>query len=148
MSRPAIFALAFLVAGTATAQEAVTVEVLETEEYGAFLSVDDLPVYLLTTDTQGSPADPAGVTCLDECLDVWPPVVADGAPVAGEGVAAELLGTVEHMGRTIITYNGWPLYHFERDVPDGPPTGQEIESFGGSWLLVAPDGEPILGEGV
>ena len=54
---------------------------------------------------------------------------------------------MEHEGRTVVTYNGWPLYRFERDAEGGPPTGQEIDSFGGTWLLIDPEGAPIRGEG-
>jgi predicted lipoprotein with Yx(FWY)xxD motif len=147
MSRPVAFAVAVLVSGSAFAQEVVTVAVAESEEYGRFLSVGERPAYLFTADTPGTPAEPPVISCIGECLDAWPLIWADGGAEAGEGARSELLGTMEHEGRTVVTYNGWPLYRFERDAEGGPPTGQEIDSFGGTWLLIDPEGAPIRGEG-
>lgn len=79
-------------------------------------------------------------TCYDMCAESWPPLLVEGEPTAGEGVAAELLGTTEREdGSSQVTYNGWPLYYFARDVP-GSATGQGA---GGSWYLVSPEGHAI-----
>jgi predicted lipoprotein with Yx(FWY)xxD motif len=147
MTRTFLSVLAILAAQSATAQEATTVDVSESDEYGQFLTVDGKPVYLFSTDTQGSPGMEPVISCIGECLDAWPLVTSAGTPEAGEEADPAMLGTVDHEGETIVTYNGWPLYHFMRDAEDGPPTGQEIESFGGGWYLVGPDGDRIEGEG-
>ena len=147
MKRMFLTAALFVAAQAATAQDGTTVTVSESEEYGSFLTVDDRPVYLFTTDTQGAAGSDPAVSCSGECLDAWPLVAADAGATAGEGAMPDMVGTMEHEGQTVATYNGWPLYHFARDSEGNPPTGQEIESFGGEWYLIAPDGTRIEGEG-
>ena len=79
-------------------------------------------------------------TCYDRCAESWPPLLAEGEPTAGEGVAAQLLGTTEREdGSSQVIYNGWPLYYFSRDVP-GFASGQGA---GGTWYLVSPEGQAI-----
>jgi predicted lipoprotein with Yx(FWY)xxD motif len=139
--------LACLAASAAAAQETITVEVSESEEYGEFLTVGGYPVYLFSTDVPGDEATPPVISCVGECLAAWPPVAGDAVEV-GPGADPAILGEIETEGLAVATYNGWPLYFFARDVEGGPPTGQEIESFGGVWHLVRPDGSRIEGEGV
>ena len=109
-------------------------------EYGVHLvDAHDKPVYLFLPDEQGAP------TCEDDCLEVWPPVIVDGDPVAGEGADAELTGTVEREdGSLQLTYNGWPLYYFHLDVPNDEGTmltlGQAQE---GRWYLVTAEGDGL-----
>jgi len=147
MSRTVGSILAILAAQAAAAQETVTVEVSESEEYGQFLTVGGYPVYLFSTDVPGDATTLPTISCVGECLDAWPPVT--GAAVeSGDGVERGLVGGIEIGGLAIATYNGWPLYYFARDAEGGPPTGQEIESFGGVWHLIGPDGTRIEGEGV
>ncbi len=147
MFRAFASAAAILVAQSVAAQETVTLEVSESEEYGQFLTVGGMPVYLFSTDIPGDGATPPTITCIGECLSAWPPVLGSGVE-AGDGVNPDLLATVEVDGIALATYNGWPLYLFLRDTEGGPPTGQEIESFGGEWYLVNPEGNRIEGEGV
>jgi predicted lipoprotein with Yx(FWY)xxD motif len=130
------------------AQDGTTVTMTESEEYGQFLTVDDRPVYVFSADMQVTEDGEAVVACIEECLDAWIPITSQGAPGAGEGVMPDMLGSLEHEGQLVVTYNGWPLYHFARDTEGNPPTGQEIEGFGGEWFLLGPDGEQIEGEGV
>ena len=54
-----------------------------------------------------------------------------------------MLGTLEYEGRTVVTYNGWPLYHFVRDEDAETPQGHEVYSFDGEWYLVTPEGEEL-----
>jgi predicted lipoprotein with Yx(FWY)xxD motif len=147
MARTIASILAILAAQAAAAQETVTVNVSESEEYGEFLTVGGYPVYIFSTDVPGDETSPPTISCIGECLSAWPPVA--GVTVApGEGVDSALVGDIQVEGIAIATYAGWPLYYFARDAEGGPPTGQEIESFGGIWHLVAPDGARIEGEGV
>lgn len=147
MLRAFASAVVVLIPQIAAAQDTVTVSVSESEEYGEFLTVDGLPVYLFSTDVPGDETTPPTLTCTGECLATWPPVVGVGVE-PGEGVNPDLLGAIESEGLVIATYNGWPLYFFLRDTAGEAPTGQEIESFGGEWYLVSPDGNRIEGEGV
>lgn len=137
-----------MVGGPALAQDAATVKVTENNEYGQILTDGEgRSLYLFTTDTQGQEGTEAQVSCEGECLDAWPPLYSEGEPQAGDGVDASLLGTIQHDGQSMVTYNGWPLYYFARDEEPGQTAGQDIEGFGGEWYLVTPEGNRVEEEG-
>jgi len=78
------------------------------------------------------------------CVQYWPPVLTAGAPVAGAGADAMLLGTTQRKdGRTQVTYGGHPLYYFITDKKPGDVTGQGINGFGAPWYVVSPSGKQI-----
>jgi predicted lipoprotein with Yx(FWY)xxD motif len=72
----------------------------------------------------------------------WPPFYTDGAPKAGAGVAANLLGTTDHEGKQLVTYNGHPLYYYVEEGPN-EVLCQGVDEFGGLWQVVSPSGSPI-----
>jgi predicted lipoprotein with Yx(FWY)xxD motif len=78
---------------------------------------------------------------------IWPAITTTGAPVAGPGVKASLLGTVTRAGvGTQITYAGHPLYMFD-DAPN-QVTGEGIDDPAtplphGVWFLVKPNGNQL-----
>src|SRR5216684_763832 len=86
------------------------------------------------------------------CVQYWPPVLTDGAPQAGAGANASLLGTTMRAdGSTQVTYAGHPLYRFISDKKAGDVTGQGVNGFGARWYVVSPSGGadrivPILGK--
>ncbi len=97
-----------------------------------------LSLYLLTADSADQSA------CTDACTTAWPPLTTSGQAKAGSGAEASLLGTLTRPdGSTQVTYNGHPLYTFKGDHAAGDVTGQGIQSFGGTWYLLSPNGEPI-----
>jgi predicted lipoprotein with Yx(FWY)xxD motif len=78
------------------------------------------------------------------CVQNWPPLLTKGAPQAGAGVNAALLGTTARAdGTTEVTYAGHPLYYFIADKKAGDVTGQGIDAFGGPWYVVSPSGAEI-----
>jgi predicted lipoprotein with Yx(FWY)xxD motif len=78
------------------------------------------------------------------CVQAWPPVLTKGAPQAGRGVKASLLGTTTRRdGTTEVTYAGHPLYYFISDTRAGDLTGQGINAFGAPWYVVSPSGMQI-----
>jgi predicted lipoprotein with Yx(FWY)xxD motif len=78
------------------------------------------------------------------CLQYWPPVLTTGAPQAGSGVTASLLGTTARAdGTTQVTYAGHPLYRFINDKAAGEATGQGVNAFGAPWYVVSPSGAQI-----
>lgn len=100
------------------------------------VGVDGRTVYLFTKDKGGSS------TCTQACAAAWPPVLTAGAPQAGTGVRADLLGTVRREdGGTQVTYNKHPLYYYAKDQKAGDVTGQNVRDFGGEWYAVTPDGK-------
>lgn len=83
-------------------------------------------------------------TCYTSCAALWPPVLTTGAPVAGTGATASLLGmTTRTDGKVEVTYAGHPLYYFIQDKKAGDTTGQGIDGFGGLWWVVSPSGAAI-----
>lgn len=129
--------------GEATPQT-LTVMVAQNADYGEYLTDNNgRPLYMFTADTKGD-GGAAQITCAGECLENWPLATSDaGAPQAGPGVDEAMLATIEADGQTVVTYNGWPLYYFASDSGPGEPQGNEIESFGGQWFLVTPDGDKV-----
>lgn len=115
---------------------AATVSLGENAELGSFLTDDKgMTLYLFTKDT------PNTSNCYEKCATAWPPLLTTGAPAAGEGVDAALLGTTSRTdGTTQVTYNGWPLYYYEKDKAPGDVVGQNV---GGVWFVVSPAGEMI-----
>ena len=78
--------------------------------------------------------------CYDECAEAWPPVFSKGAPRAGKGVRASLLGTIKRRdGRTQVTYAGKPLYFYAHEDP-GVVLCHNVNLNGGFWWAVGADG--------
>ena len=97
-----------------------------------------ITVYLFVADT-GTTS-----TCYTSCAALWPPVLTTGAPQAGTGANASLLGTTTRTdGKVEVTYAGHPLYYFVQDKAPGDTTGQGINGFGGLWWVVSPSGVAI-----
>ena len=113
-----------------------SLEVADSDLGEILVDADGLTAYAFFQDEQGGDS-----TCYDECEAAWPPITVDGEPVAGDGVDASLLGTVEREdGSTQVTYDGWPLYLFASDAAPGDVNGQGVSNV---WYVVGPDGTPI-----
>jgi predicted lipoprotein with Yx(FWY)xxD motif len=102
--------------------------------------VDDkgMTIYLFVADTG------MASTCYTACATIWPPVLTTGAPQAGTGAQASLLGTTTRTDGTVeVTYADHPLYYFFKDKATGDATGQGINGFGGLWWVLSPAGAAI-----
>ncbi|WP_010626412.1 hypothetical protein [Halomonas sp. KM-1] len=121
------------------------VEVGEQEPFGRYLTNQNgKSLYMFEQDEQGGEYS----TCYETCAIAWPPYTTEEAPAAGEHVDAERLGTIERDdGTRQVTYDGWPLYFFARDVYPSDALGQGMDHMGGRWYLIAPGGEIIEDEG-
>ncbi len=143
MARKAVIAsslsLVVLLATASAAQaDQEKLVVQKSSSYGTYISDDDgHAVYMFTADSKDMSA------CHDACAQAWPPMMSSGAPIAGAGVNASLLGTIPRDGGMQVTYAGMPLYYFVGDKAAGATTGQGIEHFGGKWYLIAPAGQKI-----
>lgn len=92
-------------------------------------------LYLFTRD------EPNRSNCVDRCAQIWPPVITVGAPNAGEGANAGLLGTTTRAdGYMQVTYNGKPLYYYAQDEKPGDAKGQNVNNI---WFVVSAAGEAI-----
>src|SRR5919201_3220981 len=85
--------------------------------------------------------------CYGVCAKAWPPLLTKGAPIAGRGVDAKLVGTTKRKNGTMqVTYNGHPLYYFEADKV-GKIMCQHANMHGGLWLVIKPNGQPNTAKG-
>ena len=104
-------------------------------------------LYLFLSDSRNKP------TCYNDaqyhCSKAWPPLRTTGAPHAGAGVKASLLGVAKRTdGASQVTYNGHPLYtnagaakfSLTADAKPGDVNGQ---AFLGIWFTVAPSGKQV-----
>ena len=82
--------------------------------------------------------------CYGECASRWPPFLTSGKPRAGDGASSKLLGTTQRQGgRKQVTYRGHPLYYYEGDRKPGEILCQDVDEFGGTWLVVSPSGQAV-----
>jgi len=90
-------------------------------------------------------ADRTGMsTCNADCASVWPPLIANGTPVAGAGINQSLLTTTTRAdGSLEVVYNGHPLYRFVSDRQAGDVTGEAIRSFGAEWYVLSAAGTKV-----
>ena len=85
---------------------------------------------------------PSKVNCASDCLEIWPPLLTNGAEVKLAGVDRSLVGTVTRAdGLVQVTLNGWPLYLFHEDQRTGDTKGEGV---GGNWSVIRPDGKPVI----
>jgi predicted lipoprotein with Yx(FWY)xxD motif len=94
-------------------------------------------LYLFTSDrTRRS-------TCHGGCARAWPPFYAKGRATVRGGARRGLLGTTRRRnGRRQVTYAGHPLYFYVGD-PVGQIRCQNVFEFGGTWLVVSPNGRAV-----
>jgi predicted lipoprotein with Yx(FWY)xxD motif len=118
---------------------AVTIKSTLSDTHGQILTDENgVAVYALTKDTQKGTTS----ACTDqECTSKWKPVTTQAAPVAGQGVVQNLLGTITRQDGTMqVTYNGWPLYYLISETTSGTTNGQGMEN---EWFLLSPSGNMI-----
>src|SRR4051794_4986076 len=126
---------------TAAASGAVSLKTAKGEPGTFLVDSSGRALYLFEAD-KGSSS-----TCNDACAAAWPPLTTSGAPTAGTGVKADLLGTTKRDdGKMEVTYNGHPLYYFAGDSAPGQTKGQGVDGFGAEWYVVGPDGNTVEDE--
>ena len=85
--------------------------------------------------------------CYGVCATAWPPLLTTGAPLAGSGVQAKLLGSTKRKdGSLQVTYGGHPLYYYSADKI-GQIMCQHANMHGGLWLVVNANGQPNMANG-
>ena len=121
-------------------KEMAKVVVVEHDQLGAMLTdVAGRSLYLLARDQRNVS------TCTGICAREWPPLLTVDDPVAGDGVAVEILGTINRDdGSRQVTYDGRPLYRFAGDDKPGDTNGHDI---GDVWFVVNPDRQLTIAAG-
>jgi predicted lipoprotein with Yx(FWY)xxD motif len=116
-----------------------TVEVMRTRFGRILVDGDGRALYLFTRDRGRERS-----RCYGSCAEAWPPFYTRGEPRAGGHARASRIGTTRRRnGKTQVTYNGHPLYYYVTDRKPGQVTCQNVEEFGGVWLVVSPKGRAI-----
>jgi predicted lipoprotein with Yx(FWY)xxD motif len=109
-------------------------------EFGPMLfDASGQPIYLFTAESGDGPA------CYGECAKDWPPVLTTDAPRGTANVRLRLLGSSRRTdGGTQVTYAGHPLYYYAHEGKY-QVLCHDVEEYGGTWLVVRPDGTPAPG---
>ncbi|MEX2534161.1 MAG: hypothetical protein WD273_01055 [Trueperaceae bacterium] len=148
----AFLALGILAVAFAQDQGSTSVEMMESEEYGPYLTDAEGRTLYLFINEEGEAGDERmtegvrmnAAPCAGGCLNAWPPLT--GEVEAGEGVDEELLYTADVGGTMMAVYNGWPLYYFANDTEPGQTNGQARGSAPTIWYIVSPEGHPVENE--
>jgi predicted lipoprotein with Yx(FWY)xxD motif len=94
-------------------------------------------LYLFEKDRGGSSS------CFGGCASLWPPLLTGPHVVRGAGVSSAKLHTVARRdGGRQVTYAGHPLYYYVHDAI-GQILCHDVVEFGGTWLVVNPDGNAV-----
>ena len=94
-------------------------------------------LYAFTHDRKGKSL------CTVACTEAWPPFLAK-SPRAGAGVKQSLLGTTRRANGSLqVTYAGRPLYYYVGDRKPGQILCQNVEEFGGLWLILRGSGKLV-----
>jgi predicted lipoprotein with Yx(FWY)xxD motif len=95
-------------------------------------------LYAFTRDPRGRSA------CKGACAAAWPPYLVSRRARAAAGVKSSLLGTTRRAsGKLQVTYAGRPLYYYVGDRRPGQVLCQNVDEFGGLWLVVRPSGKLV-----
>jgi predicted lipoprotein with Yx(FWY)xxD motif len=114
--------------------EGATVGTAETE-FGTVLTDSYGYTLYVFDEDEGQP----GPTCIDECADKWPGLIADEV-VPPDSVDVEL-GLVDRGdGFQQVTINGRPAYTMAEETEPGQTLCQGGD---GVWWIVGMDGDPI-----
>jgi predicted lipoprotein with Yx(FWY)xxD motif len=75
--------------------------------------------------------------CYDQCATFWPPLVTTAKTISADGVTTGKFATSARKdGALQVTFNGHPLYFYNRDAAPGDTNGQGSTGFGAVWLVV------------
>jgi predicted lipoprotein with Yx(FWY)xxD motif len=86
-------------------------------------------LYYFTKDSSGMSA------CSGDCIKKWPAFSADSFVVPSTLNASDFGTITRDDGATQVTFKGYPLYYFIRDMKRGQITGQGV---GNVWYVVDP----------
>lgn len=126
--------------GTAHAAKAAKLQVRSTSHGKLLVNSAGFTVYRFTKDPRNKD------TCVTTsgCSEVWPALTTSGRPIAGAGVKASLLSTINLSGgRKQVTYGGHPLYVYKPATERGETSYIGVMSFGGTWDAVSATGKLV-----
>jgi len=124
--------------GGSSAASAVTLKAVSSPLGTILVDQDGKTLYLFEADSNNKS------NCSGGCLNLWPPIMANGKATAGSGVTAGMIGTAT--GSSQVTYAGHPLYWFSGDTKAGDTNGEGLDDFGGEWYAISPAGKAVVGQ--
>ena len=125
--------------GAAAASPKPTLQLLKTHRYGSILIAGN--GYMIYGFAIDKPRKDVCQT-INQCLGVWPPVLAPHKLVLGRGVKRSLVHSIRlKNGKQQLTYNGWPLYTYIADTRPKQTSNINTEGFGGLWPAVNASGK-------
>jgi predicted lipoprotein with Yx(FWY)xxD motif len=140
----AVGAVAVAVAGAsgrrADAARAAKVQLRHTELGKILVSASGFTLYRFTRDPRNKN------TCMgvENCAEIWPPLLTSGRPIAGSGVKSSLLSSIRlPNGRRQVTYAGHPLYLYSPATERGETGYVGFSSYGGTWYAVNAAGKYV-----
>jgi predicted lipoprotein with Yx(FWY)xxD motif len=123
--------------GSGSTASAVTLKTASSPLGTILVDQDGKTLYLFEADSQNKS------NCSGGCLNLWPPIMANGKATAGSGVSAGMIGAAT--GSSQVTYAGHPLYWFSGDTKAGDTNGEGLDDFGGEWYAISPAGTAVVG---
>ena len=128
----------YVISASGEMVKAATVKLVEDAALGKFLADDQgRTLYMFTKD------DKNVSNCYDNCAKAWPPLLSAGQPKGLEGINAALLGTTQRKdGALQATYNGYPLYYYDKDEKPGDVKGEGVNNV---WYVLSASGEMVKG---
>ena len=117
-----------------------TVRITQTSSGGLLVAANGHTVYQLSSDRHNHD----GCVTISGCAAVWPPLTVKGAPIAGSGARASLLGTISlGHGRRQVTYAGHPLYTYSGDAGPAETDYLGFNAGYGTWYGVSATGKRV-----
>ena len=123
--------------GGSSSASAVTLKAASSPLGTILVDQDGKTLYLFEADSKNKS------NCSGGCLNLWPPIMANGKATAGSGVTAGMIGAAT--GSSQVTYAGHPLYWFSGDTKAGDTNGEGLDDFGGEWYAISPAGTAVVG---
>ncbi|OCT11155.1 hypothetical protein A8709_05580 [Paenibacillus pectinilyticus] len=107
-----------------------TLTIKQSDAVGSYLSNDKgMTLYYFSKDV----ADPNA--CVGQCLANWPIYNANNFTVPADFHATDFSVITRADGKDQLTYKGWPLYTFIKDVKAGDVLGNNV---GKAWFVIKP----------
>jgi predicted lipoprotein with Yx(FWY)xxD motif len=141
MSRTSLAAItAVLVAGASVAAQAATKPVTLKSESATGISTNVLAASNGRTLYRLKPETTHHLLCTSSaCLQFWPPLTVKSKSTKvklPKGIKGKI-GYLKRGKRWQVTLGGKPLYMYGGDSGKGEANGQNIKTFGGTWLVLA-----------
>jgi predicted lipoprotein with Yx(FWY)xxD motif len=124
----------------AVAAKVAKVQLRHTELGKILVNASGFTLYRFTHDPRNKD------TCMtvENCKEIWPPLLTSGRPIAGSGVKSSLLSSIRlPNGRRQVTYAGHPLYMYAPASERGETSYVGFSSYGGTWYAVNAAGKYV-----